>query len=245
MSDWNDFLTDQDKAVFGASGYGARQGLGRRPVVLVVDVSYGFCGEHPEPILDSIATWHNSCGPGAWSSIGAIKRLLAVARDKRLPVMYSTAPMPRGDGFDRGRWMDKNPRHAEDDARANEIVEEIAPRPGDIVIEKSKPSVFFGTLLASYLIDLQADSLIVCGTTTSGCVRATVVDAFSYNYKVTVVTEATFDRGEASHWVNLFDMDHKYADVTPLAEVLDHLSRFDPGLFDARLPTLATAVVPS
>lgn len=141
--------------------------------------------------------------------------------------------------------MDKNPRHAEDDTHANEIVAEIAPRPGDIIIEKNKPSVFFGTLLASYLVDLHADSLIVCGTTTSGCVRATVVDAFSYNYKVTVVTEATFDRGEASHWVNLFDMDHKYADVTPLSEVLGQLSRLDTGLFDSQMPSLSADFVPS
>lgn len=241
MPGWDEFLTTQDRAVFGASGYGARQGIGKRPALLVVDVSYGFCGEQREPVLDSIAKWHNSCGPQSWDSIAAIGKLLAAARARRVPVIYSTAPVPRPDGFDRGRWTDKNPRHEEDTARANEIVAQIAPLPADLVINKSKPSVFFGTLLASYLVDLGVDSLIVCGTTTSGCVRATVVDAFSLNYKVTVVTEATFDRGQASHWINLFDMDRKYADVTLLADVLAHLDGMDTGLFDGRLPAATTA----
>lgn len=245
MPGWDNFLTDVDKSVFQASGWGARQGIGQRPAVLIVDVSYGFCGERPEPILESITKWHNSCGPQAWQSIDAIKQLLVVAREKRLPVIYSTAPALRADGLDRGRWTDKNPRHAEDDARANEIVAEIAPRASDIFIEKSKPSVFFGSLLLSYLVDLMVDSLIVCGTTTSGCVRATVVDAFSYNYKVTVIEEATFDRGEASHWINLFDMDSKYADVTPLAEVLQSLSGLESGLFDTQVPAVADRGTPT
>lgn len=241
MRGWDKYLTPEEHAVFQSSGWGARQGIGVRPVVLVVDVSYGFCGERPEPALESIKTWHNSCGSQAWVGIEAIKALLKVARERRLPIIYSTAPIPRQDRFDRGRWTDKNPRHSEDDERANQIVDEIAPHAHDIVIEKSKPSVFFGTLLASYLADLRADTLIVCGTTTSGCVRATVVDAFSYNYRVTVVEDATFDRGEASHWMSLFDMDKKYADVSPLSEVVASLGKLEVGLFDAVLPPPRTA----
>jgi maleamate amidohydrolase len=230
MAGWDAFLSAQDREVFAASGWGARQGLGAHPAVLVVDVSYGFCGDRPEPVLTSIKRWHNSCGEPAWQAIGSIQRLLGAARDVGVPVFYSTAPEPRGDGRDRGRWTEKNPRHHEDDALANEIVAEIAPEAQDIVITKSKPSAFFASPLLSYLVDLGVDSLIVCGTTTSGCVRATVVDAFSYNYKVTVVEEATFDRGQASHWVNLFDMDSKYADVAPLEEVLDALSSLSADL---------------
>lgn len=227
--------------MFAASGYGARQGFGERPALLVVDVSYGFCGDRPQPILESVRRWHNSCGEEAWVAIAAISRLLAAARAKRVPVIYSTAPTPRGDGFGRGRWSDKNPRHAEADARAHEIVSDIAPLPYEIVIEKSKPSVFFGTMLAGYLVDLQADSLIVCGTTTSGCVRATVVDAFSHNYRVAVVEEATFDRSQASHWISLFDIDMKYADVCAADDVLAHLNSLPEGLFDARMPALRGA----
>jgi nicotinamidase-related amidase len=91
------------------------------------------------------------------------------------------------------------------------------------VILKDKPSVFFGTPLMSYLHELQVDTLLVVGTTTSGCVRATVVDAFSYNFKVVVVEECVFDRGQISHKVNLFDMQAKYADVVPLDAALGYL----------------------
>lgn len=240
---WDDFLTEQDEQVFAKAGYGARAGYGRRPLVLVVDVTYGFCGDRPEPILRSVERWRNSCGEVAWEAIGAIQRLLSAARAKRLPVFYTTMATPRPDGFDRGRWLDKNARGVEDTrpSRAGEIVAEIAPRPEDVVIEKSKPSAFFGTLLAPYLTDLGADSVITCGTTTSGCVRATVVDGFSYNFRMSVIEEATFDRGQASHAINLFDMHQKYADVVPLADVLGYLDGLPDDLFVDRMPSLARA----
>ena len=242
MPGWNDFLTDRDKQVFGAAGYGARAGFGHRPVVTVIDVNYGFCGDKPEPILQSVKRWHNSCGEAAWEAVDAIQRLLAAARAKRLPVIYTTGAGSRPDGFDRGRWLDKNPRGSEDadSPRKNEIVAEIAPGPADIVITKGKPSAFFGTLLASYLADLGADSVIACGTTTSGCVRATVVDGFSYNYRMSVVEECTFDRGQASHAINLFDMHQKYADVVPLSDVLGYVRGLPDDLFTDRMPVLGS-----
>jgi nicotinamidase-related amidase len=153
---------------------------------------------------------------------------------------------PRADGWDAGRWADKNSRRREDiDRRAdrdegNTIAPPIAPHAEDIVIRKSKPSVFFGTLLASYLVDLQADSILACGGTTSGCVRATVVDGFSYNYRMAVVEECTFDRGQASHAINLFDLRQKYADVITLEEAIGYLSTIRTGVFDAQLPALRT-----
>ena len=108
----------------------------------------------------------------------------------------------------------------------------IAPGPRDIVVKKQKPSGFFGTNLASYLTLLGCDSVIVVGTTTSGCVRATVVDAFSLNYRVILAEEGCFDRSEASHAVSLCDMHAKYADVVPTAEVLSYFNRLATGLFD-------------
>jgi nicotinamidase-related amidase len=143
-----------------------------------------------------------------------------------VPIFYSTAPS-RQTVLTAGRWHGKNSRGTEDfhsqAQDGNEIVHEIAPQDGDIVILKDKPSVFFGTPLMSYLHELQVDTLLVAGTTTSGCVRATVVDAFSYNFKVAVVEECVFDRGQTSHKVNLFDMQAKYADVVPLEAALSYL----------------------
>jgi isochorismate hydrolase len=104
---------------------------------------------------------------------------------------------------------------------------EIAPSPQDIVIYKHKPSAFAGTPLTAFLNDLGADSLIVTGTTTSGCVRASVIDAFSYNIRVTIAEEGCFDRSQASHAINLCDMHAKYADVVATDEVLSYLDGLD------------------
>jgi maleamate amidohydrolase len=128
-----------------------------------------------------------------------------------------------------GRWLDKG-TGAEPDSRmrgpeAHEIADAIKPGPGDIVVTKSKPSAFFGTPLASMLTSLGVDTLVVTGMVTSGCVRATVIDAFSHNYRVVVPLECVADRSATSHQVNLFDMDMKYADVLPLADVLAHFGR--------------------
>ena len=110
----------------------------------------------------------------------------------------------------------------------NEIVTPIAPGPKDIVVLKQKPSGFFGTNLASYLTLLGCDSLIVTGTTTSGCVRATVLDAFSLNYRVALAEEGCFDRSQASHAINLCDMNAKYADVVKTVRG-SHLPRYAAG----------------
>lgn len=233
---WDRFLTERDRAVFEASGYGAHAGFGKRPALLVVDVSYAFCGEKPEPILESIKTWRNSCGEDAWVGIAAIRKLIDEAHRKTVPVIYTTGSY-RADNWDAGSWRWKNARNKEDVQRAgavdgNEIVAPIKPAPGDIVVLKQKPSGFFGSNLASYLTLLGCDSLIVTGTTTSGCVRSTVIDAFSMNYRVAVVEEACFDRSQASHAISLCDMHAKYADVVPLEEALDYMRQLPQGLFE-------------
>ncbi len=245
---WDDFLTDRDRAVFAAAGLGSRAAFGARPVVVVVDVTYNFCGDRPEPVLESIKRWRNSCGVEAWEAIGHIRTMVDAAHDARVPVVFTTGTDYRPDRFDAGRWADKNSRFSEasvdEDARqrrriGNHVVEPIAPEPRDLVVSKAKPSAFFGTLLPAHLTALGADSLIVCGTTTSGCVRATVVDAFSYNYRVAVVGECTFDRGQASHAINLFDMNSKYADVVSLTETVDYLASLPRDLFTDEFPVLA------
>ena len=149
----------------------------------------------------------------------------------------------------RGSWRWKSTRGDEAGGTGatigidgNEIVAMIAPGPQDIVIKKQKPSGFFGTNLASYLTLLGCDSVIVAGTTTSGCVRATVVDAFSLNYRVILAEEGCFDRSEASHAVSLCDMHAKYADVVSTAEILSYFDTLPAGLFD--LPTGTAPAAP-
>ncbi len=240
---WNQFLTERDKAVFAAGGFGATADPGKRPALLVIDVSWAFCGDKPEPILDSIKRWRSSCGAESWVAVGHIRSLIDKAHTRGLPVIYTTAAY-RDDNWDAGGWRWKNRRQDEDAARprgaldGNEIVAPIAPGPRDIVVTKKKPSGFFGTDLASYLTLLGCDSVVVTGTTTSGCVRATVVDAFSLNYRVMVAEEGCFDRSEASHAVSLCDMHAKYADVMTVADILAYFDTIPADQFD--LPKGAT-----
>lgn len=235
---WNKYLSERDQAVFGKAGYGSRQGFGNRPALLVVDVNYAFCDERPVPILESIKRWHYSCGEDAWIAMPHIKSMIEKARVKGIPVIYTTAQF-REDNWDAGSWNWKNSRANESASNRDgtkvsgfDIVAEIAPGPQDVVIYKQKPSAFFSTNLASYLTLLGCDSLIVSGTTTSGCVRATVVDAFSLNFRVAVAEEACFDRCEASHAINLWDINAKYADVVKTSEVLEFLEGMPKGAFE-------------
>jgi nicotinamidase-related amidase len=234
---WNKFLTERDKAVFASAGYGARAGFGKRPALLVIDVNYNFCGDKPEPILESIKRWPNSCGEDAWIGLAAIKRLIEAARAKGVPVIYTTAAF-RADDWDIGSWGWKNSRSDEwagaprSNLDGNTIMPDIAPGPRDIVVIKQKPSAFHGTPLQSYLTLLGCDSVLVTGTTTSGCVRATVLDAFSNNYRVTIAEEGCFDRSQASHAINLCDMHAKYADVVSTDEVIGYIGKLPSGLFE-------------
>ena len=223
MAIWDDILTERDKQVYAKAGFSRRQGLGQRPALLIIDMNYNFTGEAPEPILKAIEHSRLSCGEEAWAAIPAIQRLLKLGRDKRLPIFYTTNA-----NFAEARPATKRQEGRqgpiEASAKGREIVSALAPVDGEVVIRKQKASAFFGTPLMSLLTELRVDTVIITGCTTSGCVRATVVDAFSYNLNVGVVEEAVFDRGEVSHKVNLFDMNAKYADVISLADAEAYLA---------------------
>ena len=221
---WDAFLTEQDRAR-AAVQPAVRKGAGTRPVLVLVDLYRWVFGDVREPLLDAIKTWPGSCGPAAWDSLPHIQRLLAEARDLAIPVVHLTGleGMPG--------WRDFNPRgggsadpvNPEHRRRRYEIVDEVAPIEGEVVLRKSAPSAFWGTPLDGHLTALKADTIVVAGESTSGCVRATVVDAKSHRYKVLVPEECVFDRDEASHAINLFDLEEKYADVIPLDDTIEYL----------------------
>jgi maleamate amidohydrolase len=236
---WDRFLTEQDRRAV-ATAADRRVGFGQRPALLLVDLYRWVFGDKPEPLLDAIKSWPGSCGLAAWQALPHIQRLLESARAARIPVVHVT-------GLDRAGmtiWIDAiHPEivsgatgsvaglaHEQLDRRYD-IVEQVAPREGEVVLRKSAPSAFWGTPLVGHLTHLGTDTLIVAGEATSGCVRATVVDAASHRYRVTVPEECVFDRHEATHAINLFDMHQKYADVLPLNDVLELIDgvRSEPG----------------
>lgn len=220
--DWRQLLGARDRSVLARAGYGHPVGLGKRPALLVVDTTYGFTGRERLPIDDSIREYPSSCGLVAWDAVGLIQRLLSAARVLRVPVVYSRGS---GEPTRAGRWLDKRPNSLRQPSDSYEIVAEIAPLPSEPVLRKHKPSAFFGTQLAEALDKRGLDSLIVVGGTTSGCIRATVLDAFSHDLRVTVVEDAVFDRVELSHKVALLEFSQKYADVRPAADILEELER--------------------
>lgn len=227
MPAWDGLLTERDELVFAKAGFGARQGFGQRPAVIVIDVNYNFTGETRLPILEGVEISRTHCGEEAWDAVAALQRLLASAREASVPIFYTTN-MARHHAVDTGRLSTKNLRTLNDTdeayRRRNRIHDDIAPHDTDVVIEKDKASAFFGTNLVGFLTERRIDQVILTGTSTSGCVRATAVDAWSYNFNAAVVEECVFDRGQTSHKMALFDMNAKYADVVSLAEVQEYFA---------------------
>ncbi|MEH7113312.1 isochorismatase family protein [Neobacillus niacini] len=222
---WDSYLDERDKQVYQNAGLGSRMGIGKKPGLVIVDVQYGFTGDSPEDIHKSILNYPTSCGETSWKAIGHIKNLLDTVREAKLPVFYTViegSRTYRNEGVAiKGNIFD-HPNLLEGE-KGTKVVEELKPQYGEVVISKKKPSAFHGTPLSSYLTANQVDTVIVAGCTTSGCVRATVIDAFSNNYKVIVPEECSFDRGITSHAINLFDMQQKYADVLPVEEVIKQI----------------------
>lgn len=211
---WDAFLTEQDKATL-AGKQPRRGGYGDRPAVLLIDLYRAVYGDKPEPILEAIKKWPATCGPAAWEAVPPIQRLLATARELGVPVVHTTGleGMP-------GWHAHRDPGNGDDQDRI-QIIPEVAPIAGEVVIHKSSPSAFWGTPLAGYLNQLGVDTLLVGGESTSGCVRASVVDGCTYRYRMIVVEECVFDRHQAAHAINLFDLNQKYADVLSLDEVTE------------------------
>jgi len=215
----------EDRATHARAGVGRRVGFGRKLAILVVDMCrYTTEARHPL-----------SCPETARPAARAIARLLEVARPVGMPIIFttqrSTEPYTPATG---GRLIDKAIPASSEFATGlepHEIVEEVRPRPGEIVLVKPKPSVFFGTQLASLLIYHGVDTLIVTGTTTSGCIRATVDHAAAYNFRVIVPRECVADRFRLSHEVALFDMDAFLADVLPLDDVIAHVRGVDRSVY--------------
>jgi maleamate amidohydrolase len=198
--------------VYAKARLGESVTLGSRPAVLVVDFSCGFTD--PECALGSDIT----------EQVEATKQLLDAARAKGLPVVFTTI------GYepslkDGGLWLQKAPSLADLQigGRWVEIDPRLEPRTDETIVLKKGASAFFGTNLASILISQQIDSVILCGATTSGCIRATAIDLLQYGFPTLVPRECVADRAQAPHDANLFDINAKYADVVSLEEALDYV----------------------
>jgi maleamate amidohydrolase len=219
---WKDIVDEEILEIY--EPYRRQVRVGRRPAVLAIDLYNKAYQGGDRPVREVNRRFSGSCGEYAWQALEPTKALFAAARRAGIPVIYTTRHADTDGVRSTHRRMGAEPEEI------YHIKQELAPAPGDLVIYKERASGFFGTSLVAHLRRLGVESLITCGESTSGCVRASTVDAYSYGFHNVVVEECTYDRSLLSHKVNLFDLHHKYADVMHLDEVLEHLA----GLAGAR-----------
>ena len=207
-------MSDEEaRQIYAKARLGESVTMGSRPAVLVVDFSCGF--------TDPACTLGSDLTP----QVEATRQLLDAAREKGLPVIFTTI------GFepslkDGGLWLQKVPSLGDLQlgGRWVEIDPRLAPRTDETVIVKKGASAFFGTNLAAILISQGIDSVVLCGATTSGCVRATAIDLLQYGFPTLVPRECVGDRAQAPHDANMFDIQAKYADVVSLDEALAYVA---------------------
>jgi maleamate amidohydrolase len=204
---------EQAREVYEQAGLGQAVTRGSNPAVLVIDFSCGF--------TDPACT----LGADMTAEVGATRRLLDAAREKGLPVVFTTIGFERS-GKDGGLWLQKVPAlgDLELGGRWVDIDPRLDRRDDEPVVVKKGASGFFGTNLASILVTQGVDTVILCGATTSGCVRATAIDLLQYGWPTLVPRECAGDRAQAPHDANLFDIQAKYADVVPLEEALAYVA---------------------
>ena len=216
---WKDVVPEADMRIYAP--YARDTAVGPQAALLAIDLYNQVYEGGPNPPAEIASQYPSSCGIHAHRAIEPTKRLIAAARRAGLPIFFCTQDI-RSNARPSGAVSTKRRgRSTKPDSYA--IYREFPLLDADIMIYKQRASAFQGTPIISHLNVLGVRSLIVCGEATSGCVRASVVDAYSNGFNVALVEECTFDQTELTHKVNLFDMHHKYADVMKLAEVESHL----------------------
>lgn len=211
---WHPFLSPLDlehQAVVGEKT--TAFGLGERPALVIVDNYYGALGDRGAGLLEAARAIRGACGPAGWAAVDVTVELLETARANGIPVVHIVQQIASPQRWLRFKWTQVEPHDEAERLRVMEIIEPLRPIAGEPVIPKQSPSSFFGSMLNGVLRLRDVDSVVLVGNSTSGCIRASAVDAASLQYWVGVVADATFDRTEASHAMSLFDVNQKYADV--------------------------------
>jgi nicotinamidase-related amidase len=217
-------LSELDQKIINITGYGAKRGYGSKPTLMIIDAQKKFVGIDT-PLLDSIEIYPLSIGEKAYRAVERIKAILEIARNKEIPVFYSTSGVPLEE-MPFNSFAKKRIQHEKSKtlpADTEDIVDPIHPLEREWLVHKRYASAFFGTPLMSFLNTVNCDTIIVTGFVTSGCIRAFVVDAASYNFNVIVPEDCVADRLQFAHDLNLIDMNLKYADVVVSKEVIEYL----------------------
>lgn len=235
MPVWESVVPAEELRRLSARGFGGVTALGERPALLIIDVVMSFLGRRPGD--ESGEDYATGCGPAGWEALPRIVELIEAARRAGIDRVFTVGSPDAAAVVGGAIKLSRDPETARR-THAAPFPEEIAPRPDEFVLAKTKASGFFSTPLLTYLHQRRVDSLIVVGTTTSGCVRATVVDGASYGFPVIVAEDACFDRSDFAHAANLFDIEMKYGSVLGVDAVIDLLDALprtagEPGTQDS------------
>lgn len=204
---------EEDRSMYEERGFSRRVGFGSSPALLIIDFIKGFT----DPACP--------LGSNFDAEVAATEKLLSNFRQKLLPIHFTTTVYDEK-MLSAGVFVKKIPSltHLQQGSAWIEIDERLKPKSGEIVWVKQYASAFFGTSLSSALVAQRVDTLLIAGCTTSGCVRASAVDACQHGFRTIVVKECVGDRSASAHEANLFDLDAKYADVVTLDEALEYLN---------------------
>jgi maleamate amidohydrolase len=215
VKDWMKIIPDADRRTYQRAGFLSDQKLGNRTALIVVDLTYGFTGSESLTLEQAIEEFPTACGPAAWEAMPRISRLIGLAREFEWPIVFTHSDIDTARFA--GNATKTKPRDR--DAKFNAFPATVAPLAGEWILAKTKASAFFQTPLTAHLIKQGTDTVVICGVSTSGCVRASAVDAFSHGFTTFVVDDCCFDRSHFLHCANLFDLQAKYASVVSLDEL--------------------------
>lgn len=210
MAVWDEFVPPGELERLRERGFGGPVEVGARSALLVIDVTLSFIS----------TDYPTGCGQVGWDRLPAIVKLVDHARELGIPRVLTCGSAPDAVFVGGAVKLSRDPDVARR-VHAAPFPPELTPRDDEYVLSKAKASAFFGTPLLTYLTQQGVDTLIVCGTTTSGCVRATVVDAASYGFRVLVPEDACFDRSPFAHAANLFDIQLKYGSVVDTGRAIE------------------------
>lgn len=223
---WEAFLTEEDRAVLARGKWARAAGVGTKPALILIDCQYYMTGIRGRN--DNAENYPLACGEVAFKAVDQMARLLESARHNGVFTVFTrfvVNPVVDDVGmFHRkiGAGITKGENLYFDGTHGAQITDDLKPRPDEIVLDKKKKSAFFGTPLASLLIDRRIDTCVFVGGSTSNCIRASVVDSEQHNFFTVIPEEAVFDRLPVAHAVNLFDMNRSYGDVMPVDSVVEY-----------------------
>lgn len=214
---WNDVLSERDRRVVNTGTWGRHAPLGKSPCVLVIDAQVVWLGRSADAA--EAARWPRAGGPEAWEAVRATRQLLEAARGAGVPVLYTRQVHLRSADYDVAASVIEDGSGEE----WSQIVREVAPQEGDLVVEKTYASGFYGTPLQSYLTAKRIDTILFAGGSAGGCVEASLVEARARGYVVAMVQDCVFDRLETALAMALLETWMKHGHVLELGEAMEYV----------------------